>query len=177
MKIGRYESSEKSSVGTAITFLMIGVGAEPWSRCSLRLKPASNCARIYVAATTMLARLCRIGRKTPRTTCRTRSSAPPSGQRNYATQLVPKAPQSRKHSAGIEIQVLSRVLRFPAFVAVRRGKGFCIFTPLPTDSRPTLHRPRSALRRYCSKPASASSAWLGRAPAERIALDAASRAR
>ncbi len=27
MKIGRYESSEKSSVGIAITFLMIGVGA------------------------------------------------------------------------------------------------------------------------------------------------------
>jgi gas vesicle protein len=27
MKIGKYESSDKSSVGTAITFLMIGVGA------------------------------------------------------------------------------------------------------------------------------------------------------
>jgi gas vesicle protein len=27
MKIGKYESAEKSSVGTAITFLMIGVGA------------------------------------------------------------------------------------------------------------------------------------------------------
>jgi gas vesicle protein len=27
MKIGRYESSDKSNVGTAITFLMIGVGA------------------------------------------------------------------------------------------------------------------------------------------------------
>ena len=27
MKIGRYESSDKNSVGTAVTFLMIGVGA------------------------------------------------------------------------------------------------------------------------------------------------------
>jgi gas vesicle protein len=27
MKIGKYESSDKSNVGTAITFLMIGVGA------------------------------------------------------------------------------------------------------------------------------------------------------
>jgi gas vesicle protein len=27
MKIGSYESAEKSSVGTAITFLMIGIGA------------------------------------------------------------------------------------------------------------------------------------------------------
>lgn len=27
MKVGRYESSNKSSVGTAVTFLMIGVGA------------------------------------------------------------------------------------------------------------------------------------------------------
>jgi gas vesicle protein len=27
MKVGRYESSDKSSVGTAVTFLMIGVGA------------------------------------------------------------------------------------------------------------------------------------------------------
>jgi gas vesicle protein len=27
MKIGKYESSDKSSVGTAITFLMIGIGA------------------------------------------------------------------------------------------------------------------------------------------------------
>jgi gas vesicle protein len=27
MKVGRYESSDKSSVGTAVTFLMIGIGA------------------------------------------------------------------------------------------------------------------------------------------------------
>ena len=27
MKVGRYESSDKSNVGTAVTFLMIGVGA------------------------------------------------------------------------------------------------------------------------------------------------------
>jgi gas vesicle protein len=27
MKIGRYESSDKSSIGTAVTFLMVGVGA------------------------------------------------------------------------------------------------------------------------------------------------------
>jgi len=27
MKIGKYESSERSSVGTAVTFLMIGLGA------------------------------------------------------------------------------------------------------------------------------------------------------
>jgi len=27
MRIGKYESAEKSSVGTAITFLMIGIGA------------------------------------------------------------------------------------------------------------------------------------------------------
>jgi len=27
MRMGRYESAEKSSVGTAITFLMIGIGA------------------------------------------------------------------------------------------------------------------------------------------------------
>lgn len=27
MKVGRYESSNKSSVGTAVTFLMIGIGA------------------------------------------------------------------------------------------------------------------------------------------------------
>lgn len=27
MKVGKYESSDKSSVGTAVTFLMIGVGA------------------------------------------------------------------------------------------------------------------------------------------------------
>ncbi|HZE28269.1 MAG TPA: YtxH domain-containing protein [Terriglobales bacterium] len=27
MKIGKYESSDKSSVGTAVTFLMIGLGA------------------------------------------------------------------------------------------------------------------------------------------------------
>jgi gas vesicle protein len=27
MKVGKYESSDKSSVGTAVTFLMIGIGA------------------------------------------------------------------------------------------------------------------------------------------------------
>jgi gas vesicle protein len=27
MKVGRYESSDKSNVGTAVTFLMIGIGA------------------------------------------------------------------------------------------------------------------------------------------------------
>jgi len=40
MRIGRYESSESSNVGTAITFLLIGLGAG--ALCGLLLAPKSG---------------------------------------------------------------------------------------------------------------------------------------
>ena len=62
MREGNYESSEGvGQVGTAVTFLLIGLGIGADTALLLPPKPASSCGKIFAASTKMPKKLLMIG--------------------------------------------------------------------------------------------------------------------